>query len=91
MWELACGAIVLMTLLRSGILYQSNNQSVCTITEFAGSKGKTTTSWLVRGIFEEMQLVTGMVGSLEYSIAVDKLTVNGDMWKAEKKDITLDR
>lgn len=57
----------------------------------AGSKGKTTTSWLVRGIFEEMQLVTGMVGTLEYSLAVDKMNENGDLWKPEEEDITLER
>ena len=58
---------------------------------WAGSKGKTTTSWLVRGIFEEMQLVTGMVGSLEYSLAVDKLTQKGDLWQPDQEDITLQR
>lgn len=57
----------------------------------AGSKGKTTTSWLVRGIFEEMQLVTGLVGTLEYSLAVDKMTEDGDLWKPDEEDITLER
>lgn len=56
-----------------------------------GSRGKTTTSWLVRGIFEEMQLVTGMVGSLENSIAVDKMTEDGDLWQADEEDPTLER
>lgn len=57
----------------------------------AGSRGKTTTSWLVRGIFEEMQLVTGMIGSLEYSIAVDKMTADGNLWMPDEEDPTLRR
>lgn len=28
-----------------------------------GSAGKTTTCWLVRGIFEELQQMTGMIGA----------------------------
>ena len=35
--------------------------------------------------------MTGMVGSLEYSLGVDKLDENGDLWKAEEEDITLQR
>ena len=38
-----------------------------------------------------MQLVTGMVGSLEHSIAVDKMTVDGDLWKPDVEDETLKR
>lgn len=57
----------------------------------AGSKGKTSTAWLVRGIFEEMQKVTGMIGSIEYSIAVDKMTSDGDLWEPDLEDTTLQR
>ena len=35
-----------------------------TLIGVAGSSGKTTTSWLVRGIFEELEQVTGMIGAL---------------------------
>ena len=70
---------------------QRESWGIESIIHQAGSKGKTTTSWLVRGIFEEMQLVTGMVGTLEYSLAVDKMTENGDLWKPEEEDITLER
>lgn len=45
----------------------------------------------MRGIFEEMQQVTGMLDTLEYAIAVDKLTVDGDLWEAEEEDETLKR
>ena len=38
-----------------------------------------------------MQLVTGMVGTLEYSLAVDKMTESGELWKPEEEDITLER
>jgi hypothetical protein len=37
-----------------------------------GSSGKTTVSWLVRGLLEEMQQLTGMVGSIEYALAEDR-------------------
>jgi UDP-N-acetylmuramoyl-L-alanyl-D-glutamate--2,6-diaminopimelate ligase len=30
----------------------------------AGTHGKTTTSWLIRGIFEELGQLTGMIGGL---------------------------
>ena len=65
--------------------------SVLRYASSAGSRGKTTTSWFIRGIFEEMQLITGMIGSLENSIAVDKMTDTGDIWKSEAEDPTLKR
>jgi UDP-N-acetylmuramyl tripeptide synthase len=37
-----------------------------------GSSGKTTVSWLVRGLLEEMQQLTGMVGNIEYALAEDR-------------------
>lgn len=32
-----------------------------------------------------------MVGTLEYSLAVDKMTESGELWKPEEEDITLER
>lgn len=57
----------------------------------AGSTGKTTTSWLVRGIFEEMVLRTGMIGSLEYALGIDRMTHDGNMWESAEEDPTIER
>jgi len=58
---------------------------------FIGSYGKTTCSWLARGIFEQNGELCLMVGDTEYAIAEDRLTREGDIWEPEEKDITLDR
>ena len=57
----------------------------------AGTTGKTTTSWLIRGIFEAIPQLTGMIGSIEYAIAHDKLTEDGDLWVPDEDDPTLQR
>ena len=58
---------------------------------FIGSYGKTTSSWLARGIFEQDGELCLMVGDTEYAIAEDRLTREGDIWEPEEKDVTLDR
>lgn len=57
----------------------------------AGTTGKTTTAWLIRGILEAVPCLTGMVGSIEYAIAHDKLTEDGDLWVPDEEDPTLQR
>jgi UDP-N-acetylmuramoyl-L-alanyl-D-glutamate--2,6-diaminopimelate ligase len=57
----------------------------------AGSSGKTTTSWLIRGIFEEWGKLTGMVGSIENALYADKLDTEGNLWVPDEADPTLDR
>ena len=52
----------------------------------AGSRGKTTTAWLLRGILEEAGLLTGLTGSIEHSISNDRLTDEGDLWTPEETD-----
>lgn len=56
-----------------------------------GSAGKTTTSWLIRGIFEELGQLTGMLGTLEYAISTDRLDDDGDLWEPVEEDPTLER
>lgn len=57
----------------------------------AGSSGKTTTSWLIRGIFEEWGKLTGMMGSIENALYADKLDAEGNLWVPDEADPTLDR
>ena len=45
-----------------------------------GTNGKTTTSWLIRGIFEEMEQLTGIVGTIEYALAEDQMDENGEFF-----------
>ncbi|KAK9826288.1 hypothetical protein WJX74_005823 [Apatococcus lobatus] len=51
----------------------------------AGAAGKTTLTWLIRGMFEEHQQLTGVMGSLDYSLELTKLDQMGDIWEAEVK------
>ena len=46
-----------------------------------GTNGKTTTSWLVRGILEEAEHLTGMVGTIEYALCNQLLSESGELWK----------
>lgn len=46
-----------------------------------GTNGKTTTSWLVRGILEEAEHLTGMVGTIEYALCNQLLSDDGQLWK----------
>lgn len=58
---------------------------------FIGSYGKTTTSWLARGVFEENEELALMVGDTEYALAEDRLTREGHVWVPEEEDVTLHR
>ncbi|CAL8464844.1 g4379 [Coccomyxa elongata] len=66
----------------------SQKMSVVGVT---GSSGKTTTSWLIRGIFEEWGKLTGMMGSIENALYADKLDAEGNLWVPDEADPTLDR
>ncbi|MEW5299762.1 MAG: hypothetical protein WDW36_002742 [Sanguina aurantia] len=55
---------------------------------FTGSSGKTTVSWLVRGILEQLEQLTGMIGSLEYALAEHRMDMDGDAWVASERDPT---
>lgn len=56
-----------------------------------GTNGKTTTSWLIRGILEEQDRLTGLIGTVEYALAEDLLTETGDLWYRTEEDPTLNR
>lgn len=57
----------------------------------AGSTGKTTTSWLIRGIFDELDKSAGLIGTVEYGIDEFLMTEDGDLWKRDEPDPTLQR
>jgi hypothetical protein len=52
----------------------------------AGTSGKTTITWLVRGVLEELGLVTGLVSSIEYALAEDLLTPQGDLYEPDGEE-----
>lgn len=56
-----------------------------------GSAGKTTTSWLIRGIFDEQDKSAGLIGTVEYGIDEFLMTEDGDLWKRDAPDPTLTR
>uniref|UniRef100_A0A7S0WRN5 Mur ligase central domain-containing protein n=1 Tax=Chlamydomonas leiostraca TaxID=1034604 RepID=A0A7S0WRN5_9CHLO len=56
------------------------------VVSVSGSRGKTTTSWLIRGVLEEMEQLTGMIGSVEYALADDRLDEDGELWAPREKD-----
>lgn len=56
-----------------------------------GTNGKTTVAWLMRSIFEQLGQLTGMIGTVEYSIATDRLDIEGDLWEPFEEDTTLSR
>jgi UDP-N-acetylmuramoyl-L-alanyl-D-glutamate--2,6-diaminopimelate ligase len=58
---------------------------------FIGSYGKTTTSWLARGIFDEAEKDIGIIGDSEYAINTDRLTLEGDIWEPTEEDPTIER
>lgn len=56
-----------------------------------GSRGKTTTAWLVRGVLEEAGFLTAMVGTIEYALAEYRLDDSGRLWDPTEPDPTLER
>ena len=51
-----------------------------------GTNGKTTTTWLVRGILEEWGRLVGLMGTLEYSLADARLDPRGEVWVQAEDD-----
>ena len=56
----------------------------------AGTRGKTTCAWFLRGILEEFGLLSGMVGSVEHALSHDRLTEQGALWTPSEPDPTQD-
>jgi hypothetical protein len=51
-----------------------------------GTNGKTTVSWLVRGVLEQAGELTGMIGSIEHALAEHQLQPDGKLWKSQVDD-----
>lgn len=60
-------------------------RSMTTVTVL-GTSGKTTTSWLVRGLLEQAGQLTGMMGSIEYALAEHLMEPDGTMWVPDEPD-----
>ncbi|KAG2499048.1 hypothetical protein HYH03_003233 [Edaphochlamys debaryana] len=56
-----------------------------------GQAGKTTTSWLIRGILEEMGQTVGTSTSIEHAIAEDRLDEDGYLWEPLEEDPSAER
>eukprot|EP00878_Enallax_costatus_P033621 GHUV01037156.1.p1 GENE.GHUV01037156.1~~GHUV01037156.1.p1 ORF type:complete len:424 (+),score=127.09 GHUV01037156.1:272-1543(+) len=52
----------------------------------SGTSGKTTVSWLIRGVLEQAGQLTGMVGSIEHALAEHLVTPEGDLWEPDDID-----
>jgi hypothetical protein len=56
-----------------------------------GSRGKTTVAWLLRSVLEHAGKLTGMICSVEWAIATDRLDLRGELWEPDEEDPTLKR
>ena len=68
-----------------------------------GTNGKTTTSWLIRSVLEEIgrssdeearlsaDVIVGMIGTIEYAVAEDRLDEEGELWLPTEPDPTRQR
>uniref|UniRef100_A0A1D1ZZJ8 Mur ligase central domain-containing protein n=1 Tax=Auxenochlorella protothecoides TaxID=3075 RepID=A0A1D1ZZJ8_AUXPR len=70
--------------------YGNPSRSLKTVA-FVGTHGKTTAAWLTRGLLEETGALTGMIGTIEYAIAEDRLDEEGALWAPEEDDPSADR
>lgn len=51
-----------------------------------GTHGKTTVSWLIRGVLEQAGELTGMIGSIEHALAEHLMTPEGKIWRSTADD-----
>ncbi|KAL3149615.1 hypothetical protein ABBQ32_002384 [Trebouxia sp. C0010 RCD-2024] len=76
---------------RLAIAFYDNPSTKMTVVGVTGSCGKTTTSWLIRGMFDELDKSAGLIGSVEYGIDEYLMNEEGDLWKRDEPDPTLRR
>lgn len=57
-----------------------------TLLTVLGTSGKTTTSWLIRGLLEQAGQLTGMLGSIEYALAEHLMTPDANIWAPNEPD-----
>lgn len=70
----------------AAVLHESPGSNDMTVLSVLGTNGKTTTSWLIRGLLEQAGQLTGMVGSIEYALAEHLMNPDGSMWVPEEPD-----
>lgn len=57
-----------------------------TLVSVSGTSGKTTASWLIRGVLEQAGQLTGMIGSIEHALAEHLMTPDGQLWEQQEPD-----
>jgi len=73
-------------------VFYGDPSKALTAIALTGSVGKTTTSYLVKAIFEEAEIKIGLVGSNGNLIDEDlKLTAQGGVWESDEEDTTRNR
>ena len=79
--------------------FYDDSTSRMSIALFVGGPGKTTASWLMRGVLDEAEYqrdrtsnpIVGMMGSLEYAIYTTRLDARGGVWTPDEPDPTRER
>ncbi len=69
------------SLVRASKAFFGDPSSKLNTVAVTGTNGKTTTTWLVRGILEEAGFITGMIGTVEYGLAEHRLDATGEVWE----------
>ncbi|WIA32264.1 hypothetical protein OEZ86_003110 [Tetradesmus obliquus] len=69
----------------AAVYYDSPSAAMNTVA-VAGTNGKTTVSWLIRGVLEQAGELTGMIGSIEHALAEHQLQPDGKLWKSQVDD-----
>jgi len=73
-------------------VFYGDPSKALTAIALAGNVGKTTTSYLVKAVFEEADIKMGLVGSNGNYVDDDlKLTAQGGVWERDEEDVTRDR
>lgn len=49
-----------------------------------GCRGTAVVSWLIRGVLEEAGQLTGLMGSIEYAVAEERLDSMGEIWRPDE-------
>ena len=78
-------------------VFYGDPSTALTAIALTGAVGKTTTSYLVKSVFEAADIKMGLVGSNGNYVRVDfeeddlKLTTQGGVWESDEEDTTRDR
>lgn len=63
------------------VFYEDPSQRLKVTVGVTGTNGKTTISWLIRGVLEEAGHSCGMIGTVEYALDHTLLNESGEIWR----------